>query len=217
MADLDKLGVDEAPKPSVFRRPELLTHPNIPMPLHGVAPRVVLGKKWWDETRQKAYAVNDYHCWACGVHKTNARVRQWLEAHEAYSIDWSIGRVDVHEIVGLCHFCHNFIHSQRLYSILQKGEITAPQYESIMSHGFKILEDARLVPYWKTIWFWTRHRYGLTAEDAMKLVGHLEPEHELLAAAEVPWEDWRMVIEGQAYGPKFESYDAWKEHYQPEE
>ena len=92
-------------------RPELLMHPQIPPPLHGLAPRVVMGRKWWDEQRRIAYAKHDDKCHCCGIHKSKAKYRKVLEAHEAYKIDWTAGRAELEEIVALCHSCHPFTKS----------------------------------------------------------------------------------------------------------
>ena len=52
---LKQLNVKIQAGPSYKLRPELLLHPNIPKVLHGVAPRVVLGAKWWDAERRACY------------------------------------------------------------------------------------------------------------------------------------------------------------------
>lgn len=119
----------------IFRRPELLLHPNIPKPLHGCAPRVVLGDQWWNEHRQEAYRTNNYCCWACGVPRSDALVHQWLEAHEAYDFDYSRGRLTLLEIVALCHLCHNFIHSGRLSMLNSSGEVTDEFVDQVTKHG----------------------------------------------------------------------------------
>lgn len=75
-----------------FADPGILTHPNIPKPLHGVTPRTIKGSGWWNKVRRAAYAVHDDHCHACGEHKSK-NPRGWLEAHEVYSIDYARGRV----------------------------------------------------------------------------------------------------------------------------
>jgi hypothetical protein len=107
--------------------------------LHRLAPRVILGKEWWDEQRQKAYKENNYCCWACGIPKTKAKHHKWLEAHESYEINYEEGWMKLKEIVALCHSCHNFIHSGRMDAMLQKGEIEQEKYNDIMEHGQKII------------------------------------------------------------------------------
>jgi len=125
-------------------RPEVLQCGRIPEPLHGVAPRVVLGAKWWNATRQAAYKSTAYHCVACGVHKADARHRQWLEGHELYEVDYLLGTMTYLETVPLCHFCHNYIHSGRLAALLDEGKITHAKYTAIIQHGDAVLDAAGL-------------------------------------------------------------------------
>lgn len=214
--DLDEDGLGcggllEPPAPQkapVIRRPELLAHPNIPKPLHGVAPRVVMGRKWWDEKRQEAYAKGGYRCWACGVHKDDALIRNWLEAHESYSIDYEKGIVELHEIVALCHACHSFIHSGRLWALLKSGEITESRFEMIVSHGLRVLREAGIKPWWGTMMNILQFEQRLPDWGALDQVEI--PEEELIVAA---WDEWRLVIDGKSFGPKHESFADWKEHY----
>lgn len=125
-------------------RPEVLLLPNIPKPLHGVAPRVVLGKEWWDQERAKAYASTNYHCIACGVHKTEAQEHKWLEGHEVYSVDHDRKIMTYLETVPLCHYCHSFIHNGRLQTMLDSGEITQQKFDAVMRHGEVVLRRAGL-------------------------------------------------------------------------
>lgn len=125
-------------------RPELLTHQQIPKPLHGVNPRTIFGDTWWNKERKIAYAKNDYHCHACGVHKSQAKFHEWLEAHEAYDYDYPNGKLHFREIVALCHSCHNYIHAGRLIALLQTGKISRMKYDIIVIHGSKILEKHNL-------------------------------------------------------------------------
>ena len=125
-------------------RPEILLHPNIPKPLHGVNPRSIMGQEWWDVQRRIAYASTEYHCAACGVHKSEAEYHQWLEAHELYEFDYPKGRLTMIEIVPLCHACHNFIHSGRMTALVDKGEMEESKRKAILKRGNNIFKDAKL-------------------------------------------------------------------------
>lgn len=169
---------------SLFRMPKLLLHPNIPKPLHGCAPRVVLGKEWWEATRQAAYRKNRHCCWACGVHKSQADVKQWLEAHETYKIDYASGRMELDVVAALCHLCHNYIHSGRLQALLERGEVTQEFADKVERHGDAVLRKAGLLAV----------KRRLTIESPK--------------CAE--WGQWRMVIQGKEYGPTSRDFEAWE-------
>jgi len=112
----------------------LLLHPSLPPALHGTNPRTLMGKKWWDGKRKKAYAEHDYCCWACGAKQDR------LDAHEAYIFDGFEVRLD--HIVALCVLCHSFIHVNRMNSLYDKGKIMLSECWEVETHGFNVLADA---------------------------------------------------------------------------
>ena len=164
--------------------PELLTHPNIPKPLHGVSPRTVMGKDWWDKVRREVYAERDYHCFACGGHKSNDKYHNWLECHEDYDINYKTGEVKLNRLVALCHCCHSFIHSGLLKRRLERGEVTEQKYGYIMNRGRKILKAANLKQ-------WTGGDVGEFAN----------------------WGSWRLVIDGEEFKSKFKDIGEWRAYY----
>lgn len=165
--------------PEWTRRPEVLLQNNTVKPLHKVVPRTILGKQWWDETRERAYAATDYHCIACGVPKSSAKWHKWLEGHEVYTIDYKNGRMTYIETVALCHFCHCFIHDGRLKAMLDRKEINQDKYDAVMAHGKLVLKEA-----------------GLRKESN-------------LGRQVAPWSEWRLVLFGQEYPPIFKDYNEW--------
>ena len=163
------------------KRPELLLCPNIPKPMHGMAPRVVLGQEWWDKERVLAYQKAQYKCEACGVEAARAKKYPRLEGHELYDIDYQKGKMVYRETVALCHYCHNYIHDGRMRMLVASGEMAEDEYLEIQAHGDSILETARLsiVP--------------------------LQLPHMC------PWSKWRLVIEGKEYPPLYKSEQEWLE------
>lgn len=187
-------------------QPELLLHPNIPKPLHGLAPRTIKGEDWWNEQRQKAYSKNEYKCWACGVHKKEAKYHKWLEAHEIYNIDYNSGKVEFLDVCALCHSCHNFIHSGRMSSLFKKGEMSLDKVEDILEHGFKILikNNLKLNP------------FALKAMHSVSIFLYLiynkYPKHKY-GKCSAKWEDFYLVLDGKKYKGKFKNFEEWQEFY----
>jgi len=127
-----------------FIEPKLLLHPVIPDPLHGTNPRTIFGRGWWEWERKKTYLKNNYHCWVCGTHQSKAKYYKRLEAHETYDIDYNKGIMTFNSIVALCYCCHNYIHSGRLYQLLQSNKICKRRYDTIIKHGNNILKKHNL-------------------------------------------------------------------------
>lgn len=189
--------------------PILLTHPNIPKPLHGTAPRTILGDEWWNKQRQLAYAENDYHCQACGIHKSKDRFHNWLEAHEDYSINYSTGKVKLNKIVALCHTCHNFIHSGRLGALYRKGFEPQDKVEYILKRGFWVLKSNNLEPFWGTAFLYTEVFSNL---DLLDRVEELKKKQEPSRICQ-DWSKWHIEIDGVNHYGKFKSLDEWQQAY----
>ena len=209
-------------------RPEILRHPNIPKPLHGVAPRVVKGREWWDITRQKAYEESGFRCWACGVERAprsqgaffipdfdEIEDPVWLEAHEYYDINYKTGRVRLAEVVALCHECHNFIHSGRLLAIWRKKEISPKKALGILEHGFEVLGKAGLQPQAQAAVTWMTIQ-GYSEESIRKMLyskGLIGSDDYIEPWEAVPWSQWHLEIDGECYYSRFQNYNEWAAHY----
>jgi hypothetical protein len=125
--------------------PEILSHPNIPKPMHGVNPRTVMGKEAWDKFRPEVYRKYNFHCACCGVHKSQAKKHKWLEAHESYDIDYRRKVLSINSIEPLCNYCHSFIHSGLLSIKLLSKERSVEEVREVLTDGAKILKKYELV------------------------------------------------------------------------
>ena len=182
-------------KPKLLKtRPEILLCSNIPQPMHGVAPRVILGEKWWNATRQAAYKSTAYRCLACGVSKQDAKMHHWLEGHELYKIDYKKGLMRYVETVPLCHYCHTYIHDGRLNALLEQGRIHHAKFVAIMKHGDAVLAKAGL------------SRPLIRDRDDAIIDG-------MLAGEVAPWNKWRLVIKGKRYPPRYKTLNDWRKAY----
>lgn len=183
-------------------RPEILMQPNIPKPLHGLAPRTIKGEEWWHIARQKAYESTGFHCIACGTHKLNAKKYQWLEAHENWNIDHMTGKCEVKSIVPLCHYCHNFIHSGRLAMIINK-EKSRQEVIDILENGFCLLAKNNL----KVFPFTYEFAKNIGAKTFCVSTYSIRINHAL------EWKDYILILDGKEYTSKFDSYESWSNYY----
>lgn len=169
--------------------PSLLLMPPLVKPLHGTAPREIKGEDWWYETRQNVYKKNNYHCVACGVHKSNAKLHQWLEAHEYYEVDYVNTKYTLKDIIPLCHCCHAFIHYQRTTAMLNAGKISKQRFDQIMEHGRTILKEI-----------------GANKDDIVLPEDHF-PEHN------GKWNQWYLEFEGVRHYSRFKDFSEWEDFY----
>lgn len=120
-------------------RPELLAQLPIPMCMHGVSPRTIMGRIWWERRKQEAYFGTGGRCAACGrQHKDG------LEAHECYNIDYKNCTMKLKEIVGICYRCHHYIHHGFMKSLVDTGDMTEREMNDILMRGHKILAKVGL-------------------------------------------------------------------------
>ena len=182
-------------KPTIaFTRPEILLHPNIPKPLHGIAPRTLMKASRWNDIRREAYAKNNYHCWACGVYRSynvdklrfEDESGETLDCHEFYEIDYNEKTSTLVEFVALCKNCHAYVHSGRMNSMYEKGQLDEEDCYIITQHGNRVLAEAGLNPLSKIV-------DANTYQDE--------------------WKKWRLIVDGKSHYAILEDYWDWYKHY----
>ena len=184
-------------------RQDLLSMPNVPKPLHGISPRTIMGKDAWDAMRRDVYETTGHHCAACGVHKSRAKCKKWMEAHEIYDIDYRSGTATMVEIVPLCHFCHAFIHSGLLRMQARKKEVSADHVRWVINHGVSVLRDSKH----QKIFAGTAELAALVSVPIDGLIVSDTPSKM------AEWGKWRMIWDGKQHKGKFRSFNDWRRHY----
>ena len=106
-----------------------------------------------------------------------------MEAHEVYEIDYLTGRMYYVEAVPLCHGCHCFIHYGRMENLVASGKLSTVKMREVLEHGNRVLQAVGLV----------------------KPLPYNGPS--------VEWNDWRLVIEGREYEPRFKNLRELEKYY----
>ncbi len=174
-----------------FIRPELLLHPPIPVPLWGVNPRTIVGQTRWNEMRREVFEKNNDCCWACGVHQEKAKPTPWLEAHELYDINYKKGEMKRKEIVGLCGYCHSFIHKRRLATIVDQGSGKPEHLEAVLMHGTKITTKHKPKAWW-----------------------NVNKQTKQMVQSRVKWREWYLLYDGNKHYSRFKNKTDHRRYYE---
>jgi hypothetical protein len=103
-----------------------------------------------------------------------------------YDIDYLLGTAVYVETVPLCHYCHAYIHDGRLLSLLEEGKITQAKYVAVIQHG----------------------------DDVLRQAGLLSLRGRVYDGPIADWSDWRMIVQGKEYEPKFADIHAWNKAFE---
>lgn len=193
----------------------ILTMPNVPKPLHSLAPRTIMGATAWKEAREACYEACNRHCEVCGAECGPGK----MDAHELYDYDFEKCEARFNRLVGLCKSCHGIIHSGRMLTMFHNHNFyyTKDYLLTSLERSFELVqkwnklhEDAEPLRVWATILAWADEPslgdevrqliddYGIhfyTAENAMGENG--------------TWNKWKLIYDGTEYYSPYEDMAAW--------
>ena len=117
----------------------IIAMPNVPAPLHGQAPRTLLGKSTWDHMRKYCYYNAGYKSQISGEDLDGTTNDKKCNAHELYSYDYVHGKAYFERAVCISPVEHNFIHSGRMLTMYKQGDplTTAERVLEGLEHGFE--------------------------------------------------------------------------------
>lgn len=182
--------------------PDILTYPSIPKPLHGLNPRTIKGKEWWDETRKEAYKATGQRCIACWRDR-NIIPDNRLDGHEQYRTEYKEGRLYYERTVPLCTDCHNFVHSGRLGYLIKGCRINPDDSQRIILRGLGICKKNDLKPFVAI-----KYAYELAFPGKKLRMAVWEPPN-----VDIPWHKWRLFIDREEHKPLFKTAKGWKKYY----
>lgn len=191
----------------------LITMPNVPKPLHGIPPRVIMGQTTWDKVRKRCYYDAGYKCEICGVDFADIKPR--YAAHELYTYDYEEGVGRFERCIAICAKCHDAIHSGRLITMYKQGNPLYPKAYvlGVVEHCFKLVHDYNKEHDEKLKLYNTFLRYLKVPElygDMIKMIIKYDIEFysEPLHCAD--WEKWKMVWCGKEFPTPYKSYNDWE-------
>lgn len=198
---------------------QILTMPNIPHPLHGLAPRTIMGASRWKLTKTKEKMRADYHCEICGREFSINK----LDVHEIYDVFYDERYSKFNRYVCACALCHQACHSGRNLALYTKGDkYTTKEYMlELAERTFRLVnqwnmqniekEPLKLCDTWLT---WAKHPD--LKEDIENYIDRYEIEFYKQPTDswnEDNWDKWYLQYNGKKYPTLYKTIEEWKEKY----
>lgn len=199
----------------------LLTMPNVPFPLHKLAPRTIMGDYEWGKVRKKCYADAGDVCEISGEKLGSKRGDRNLHAaHEVYAYDFASYTATFMRPICVSPLMHNFIHSGRAITCYRNHEkLWDKEYMlTIAEAGFKLISD------------WNKQHPDDEPLRAYEvLLGWLEEPsleremEELIDKYNIEfwgaprrkdwdnaWGKWKLIYNGTEYYSPYQSQEDWE-------
>lgn len=195
----------------------IIAMPNVPAPLHGCAPRTILGSSTWTHMRKKCYFDADYKSQITGKPLDGQDSDAKCQAHELYSYDYTAGTAYFERAVCISPMEHNFIHSGRMLTMYKKGNPLMPKNYllKVVENGFKIIyEWNKAHPKRRPL------RVYATLADYATTPGIEEEICELIDKYEIKfykedsqymadWSKWKLRIGKNDYPTPYKNREEW--------
>lgn len=217
----------------------ILSMPNVPHPLHTLAPRTIFGATTWNHMRNRCYYEANYTCEACGAkvkteyyedgsikhqyHKDGTIAKRNLHAHELYTYDYEKGTAKFERCVALCECCHvRFIHSGRMLTMYKKGDPLTTEERVLegLEHGFEQIKKyndehkggEKLRVYYAVIEYTEEPTIGDKVKELIDKynIEFYMPDGEMYPKGTPVWGHWKLVIGDKEYKSPFNSQKDWE-------
>lgn len=183
------------------------------------APRTVLGAKAWERMRKQCYAEAGYKCEVCGYDVSAPYEKQ---AHELYEFDYENRKMIFKRVVCLCrrHHINPGVHTGRAITMFKQHNVLMPKEkllegtEDIMRMTYEYNKEHPDNPMRLFATYLDFLKVSAIADEVQTLIEKYgikfyKPSKD--PESEKHWGEWRLVIGGEEYLPKYASYEEFEE------
>lgn len=197
----------------------IISMPNLPKPLHGVAPRTLLGTTTWNRMRKACYINAEYKCEVCGAEVGKDIEKRQLHAHELYEIDYVAGTSKFVRCIALCSKCHlGGIHTGRAITLYKQNNPLYPK-EFLLAgaeNAFKLIHDYNEKHPKEQLRAYSTFIEYLKHEDLEEPMRELIEKYDIKFYEEntkvmAEWPKWKLIIGEKEFPTPYKDGKDWEE------